>query len=64
MLSKLDVIDSVAASISLGDMEQYEINTLSHILKRYDNVYEYLSTCRQLLANVIHIKSTNISLES
>lgn len=63
-LSKLDVIDSVAASISLGDIELYDMETLTLILKRYDHVSEYLSTCRKHIEGVMHTKSTTGSVEN
>jgi ParB family transcriptional regulator, chromosome partitioning protein len=63
-LSKIDVIDSLAASISLGDIEIFELDTLILILKKYDNVFEYLSTCRKLLENTINTKSNAVAIQS
>ena len=37
---------------------EYTMDDMMNILKKYDNVYEYLSTWRKQLENVIHTKST------
>lgn len=64
VLSKLDVIDSVIASISLGEVELNNTETLFIILKRYDHVLEYISTCYKRINDVINMKSTTKPVES
>jgi hypothetical protein len=63
-LSKLDVIDSIIASISLGDIELYEIETLLLVLKRCDHITDGLSICKKTLDKAITLKSTATPVES
>lgn len=58
-LSKLDVVNSVAASICFNNIELYDSEILNNILIKFDAINQYFSAYSKQFIDIINKQSTN-----